>query len=398
MAEQAAFGHGNVQVLVKESENVHVEISGTKVASLWVPPFRQKLRAGKNIDLALLLATTAITELTGRDQLWCDCLAWCNDSVLDPMSIRCIKGRGGSGKTRFALELIHHLRDLPDWDGRFVRFAKSEPFDLWATTGGTSHVLLVFDYAPDNAVAIANSLRALAENLPIKPARRLRILLLARTANWESGWLSQFKPTSTLEAAQPLRTFFAPEEPIELQPLTVEDRIRVFEQAYKKVAAVLSLPTHPLDHSVFETKRANETLRDPLELIMGAVVGLRSGVPNALSLTRIGLAYEAAELLIAGRLKQAFPENPVLALHIAACATLTEGLSEQHALSALKVESEANNLGSVPNPRGFLDRLGSWLPAKIGNGLGAIEPDIIGEAFVLGGLFAGVVVGGRFKV
>jgi tetratricopeptide (TPR) repeat protein len=88
--------------------------------------------------------------------------------------------------------------------------------------------------------------------------------------------------------------------------------------------------------------------------------------------------------LIAGRLKQAFPENPVLALHIAACATLTEGLPEQQALSALKVESEANNLGSVPNPRGFLDRLASWLPTKIGNGLGGIEPDIVGEAFVLG--------------
>jgi tetratricopeptide (TPR) repeat protein len=383
MAEQAAFGHGNVQILVKESENVHIEISGAKVASLWVPPFRQTLRSGKNIDLALLLATTAITELTGRDQLWRDCLAWCNDSALGPMSVRCIAGRGGSGKTRFALELVYHLRDLPDWDGRFVRFAKSEPFDLWGKTG-TNHVLLVFDYAPDNAAAIANSLRTLAENLPTQPARRLRILLLARTANWESGWLSQFKPASTLEAAQPLSTFFAPEEPIELQPLTVEDRIRVFEQAYKKVAAVLNLPTHSIDHSVFETRHANETLRDPLTLIMAAVVGLRNGVPNAMSLTRLGLAYEVADLLIASRLKQAFPENPALALHIAACATLTEGFSEQGALSALKVESETNNLGSIPNPSGFLDRLSSWLPSKIGNGLGPIEPDIVGEAFVLG--------------
>jgi tetratricopeptide (TPR) repeat protein len=117
---------------------------------------------------------------------------------------------------------------------------------------------------------------------------------------------------------------------------------------------------------------------------MAAVVGLRNGVPNAMSLTRLGLAYEVSDLLIASRLKQAFPENSALALHIAACATLTEGLSEQGALSALKVESEANNLGSIPNPSGFLDRLSAWLPSKIGNGLGPIEPDIVGEAFVLG--------------
>ena len=384
MAEQAALGHGNVQVLVKESENVHIEIGGTKVASLWVPPFRQTPRSGKNLDLALLLATTAITDLAGRDALWRDCIAWCDDSLLGPVSVRCITGRGGSGKTRFALELLHHLRDLPDWDARFVRFAKSEPFDLWAKTSGKNHVLLVFDYAPDNAAAIADSLRALAENPPTTPTRLLRILLLARTASWESGWLAQFKPGSTLEAAQPLSSFFAPEEPIQLEPLTAEDRIRIFEQAYHKAAKALNLPTHPLDHSAFETRHANETLQDPLTLMMAAVVGLRSGVPNALSLTRIGLAYQSADLLVSQRLNHAFPENPALAWHMAAYATLTGGLSHPEALAALETESEANHLGSAPNPSGFLDRLCTWLPAKIGNGLGAIEPDIIGEAFLLG--------------
>ena len=36
MASQQSFGHDNIQVLVKESQNVHIEISGTRVASLWV--------------------------------------------------------------------------------------------------------------------------------------------------------------------------------------------------------------------------------------------------------------------------------------------------------------------------------------------------------------------------
>jgi hypothetical protein len=353
-------------------------------ASLWVPPFRKPLAVGKTRDLSLLLASTAITELVGREQLWQDCLQWCNDSSLLPFSVRCITGSGGSGKTRFALELVHHLRSLEGWDARFVRFEKSGAFDLWAKTGGKNHVLLVFDYAADNAGAIAASLRALADNPPANPTRSLRILLLARTANWESGWLTQFKPKNTLEAAQPLSDYFAPQEPIQLAGLTVRDRITVFEQAYHKAAEVLGLPTAKLDPAAFANRHAKETLQDPLALIMAAVVGLRSGVPNALSLTRLELAYEAAELLVEQRLRQAFAENSAVALHLAAYATLSGGIAEKDVLAVQQAESEANNLGRTVNPSEFMERLSSWLPAKSGSGCGVIEPDIVGEAFVLG--------------
>jgi len=53
-----------------ESENVHIEVNGSKVATLWVPPFRKAKPAGKARDLDLLLASIAITALVGRDQLW----------------------------------------------------------------------------------------------------------------------------------------------------------------------------------------------------------------------------------------------------------------------------------------------------------------------------------------
>ena len=83
MAEQAVFGHGNIQILVKESADVHIEVSGVKVASLWVPPFRKPLPVGKTRDLSLLLPSTAITELVGREQLWQDCLGWCSVFLCD---------------------------------------------------------------------------------------------------------------------------------------------------------------------------------------------------------------------------------------------------------------------------------------------------------------------------
>ncbi|HUZ94464.1 MAG TPA: hypothetical protein VMU57_06075, partial [Edaphobacter sp.] len=59
------------------------------------------------------------------------------------------------------------------------------------------------------------------------------------------------------------------------------------------------------------------------------------------------------------------------------------GLRRDDAHAALTKESQILHLGSVANPSGFLVRLGAWLPGKDGDQLGAIEPDIIGEAFVV---------------
>src|SRR5215472_14937910 len=109
MSLQSVVGDNNIQILVKDSQNVHVDVSGTRVASLYVPPFRKQPKPGKiRNDLELLLATSAITELNGREKLWQSCLDRCNNVSVDPLSVRCITGRGGSGKTRFALEFVHH--------------------------------------------------------------------------------------------------------------------------------------------------------------------------------------------------------------------------------------------------------------------------------------------------
>jgi hypothetical protein len=388
MGFQQATGDGNVQILVKDSTHVYVEIGGERAVSLWVPPFREKLPEGESRDLALLLATTTLTDLVGRQPLWDETLAWCTDAEQGPISVVCLAGRGGSGKTRFALELVHHLRGLERWDARFVRFVKSEPFDLWAKTHGEGNdVLLVFDYAPDNAAAIAGSLRLWAETPPKKPKRRLRILRLARTASWGPGWLTQFDSLGTLDFSTSPRGLFRQSRPIvELEPLSREERILVFRQAYERASHHLQLPMHAVDERAFEGERAEETLQDPLTLLMAAVVGLRSGVPQALSLTRVGLAHQAADLLVTRRIETAFPENDALALHLAAYATLSIGLTRDEALEALDVEAGAYHLGAAANPSRLIHRMAAWFPGKEGDLFGAIEPDIVGEAFVLGQL------------
>jgi hypothetical protein len=376
---QSIHGSDDIQVLVKDSPYTHIEIGGRNAAQLWVPPLRQAGVAPRK-DLDLLLGRFAITDLAGRGALWQDCLDWCGRP--DPVSIRCITGHGGCGKTRFALELLHHLRGKPNWDARFVSFSSPEPFDFWKKTHGSNQVLLVFDYAGDVAAPLAESLRGLVRNPPENPQRRLRILLLARTASWDTGWLASLKPSSTVEPS--VAELFDPSEPLVLNPLNQPDRIAVFAQALKKAAAFAKLPEPPLpDPALFAQPRAEETLRDPLALIMAAVVGIRNGVPQALSLTRVQLAYEAAEILVAQRLTGAFPENAQMAHHMAAYVTLCGGLSKRAAQDALAVEARENNLGAIANPGAFIDKLHTWFPGEKTD-LGAIEPDVVGEAFLLG--------------
>ena len=381
MASQSSHGDGNIQALIKDSPNSTIIIEGRTTAELWVPKFRTPLDPDKNKDLDLLLAKYAVTDLTGRDALWQDFRAWCQNDPA-PVSVRCIQGRGGSGKTRFALELVHHLRAQSGWDARFVRFILQEPFDLWAKTHGANHVLLVFDYAADVAALVESSLRRLLHNLPTDPKRKLRMLLLARTASWKSGWLSKFENSTTDESIGDL---FDPErrEPIDFLPLNLKDRIAVFGQCLKRAAEFAKVAEPPLpDPALFQGERAQETLRDPLTLMMAAVVGLRNGVPEALSFTRLGLAFEAANILVARRLARAF-ENEQLAHHMAAYVTLCGGLSRQEAQDALAVEARENNLGVVVDPGNFIARLQAWFPGEKTD-LGPIEPDIVGEAFVLG--------------
>src|ERR1700722_7217405 len=83
MAEQAVFGHGNIQIVEKDSPDVHIEVSGVKVASLWVPPFRKPLPVGTTRDLSLRLPSTAITVLVGGERLWQVWLGLCSVFLCD---------------------------------------------------------------------------------------------------------------------------------------------------------------------------------------------------------------------------------------------------------------------------------------------------------------------------
>ena len=358
MADQFAIGAGNIQTLVKSSPYAHIEINQRRTAQLLAPDFRPLTNQARRSDMDLLLARSALTGFIGRQEVWNDCLAWCH--APDTVSIRCITGPSGSGKTRLALELVHHLRALADWDARFVEFFILEPFDLWAKTDGQNHVLLVFDQAGDVIDTLAPSLQLLANEAPRNTQRKLRVLLLARHANWDEGWLSALQPRSAIQES--VRDRFDPDQPIRLGPLPEADCLALYTQAMQAAAVLTNLPQpHDPPPDIFARSRMREALRDPLSLIMAAVTAVRCAVPDPFALTRLELAYELAASL-ARSMDGAFSENPQLAHHMAAYITLSSGLSRDQTQDALDVEAHSNSLGVVLNPGGFVDRLRTWLP------------------------------------
>ena len=136
---------------------------------------------------------------------------------------------------------------------------------------------------------------------------------------------------------------------------------------------------------LFEKPDVAERLADPLTLMMAALMAIESGPASTLALNRTRLAHEVAQKLVAERMKDAVEDHQGLFLHMAAYATLCGGLQEEDALEALEEESKQTRLGSVADPGVFLGKLQGWLPGeKTKSWIGVIEPDIVGEAFVLG--------------
>jgi hypothetical protein len=91
------------------------------------------------------------------------------------------------------------MKSQSGWGAYFPRFLKDEAkeVDLWREIK-LPNALLIADYASDYAKPLADLLRSLTESSP-KPDRRIRILLMARTADWDQGWLNSLRSSRTGE-------------------------------------------------------------------------------------------------------------------------------------------------------------------------------------------------------
>ena len=227
---QHATGIGNIQISVNESEAVHITVNGQLAVKLVSPAFPRPMYDGDLRETDLLKAAHATVPFVGRREFLDEFKEWCLGPR--PVSFRVLAEQGGAGKTRFAYEFYGRMRKQADWGAHFLRFFKDEAkeVDLWREIK-VQNALLMADYASDYAKPLADLLRSLTESP--KAGQRIRVLLLARTADWEQGWLSSLRSTRTGEEADRL---FHPRNPIHLPAFTAEERREIFEVAVKRFA------------------------------------------------------------------------------------------------------------------------------------------------------------------
>jgi hypothetical protein len=239
----------------------------------------------------------------------------------------------------------------------------------------------------DYAASSAGALRKVLQKLAGAPddGHRLRLLLLERFAERNTGWYQQLFDASWSTGTGEL---FDPAEPIPLeavQPAVL--RRQILEDTVAAVAELrrvspLAVPTGgalpDFDHLLEKREWEN-----PLVLMMAGLTAYSTGWIGALSLSRTDLALKVAERERT-RIERIAPDNPAarrLLVHMAAYATLCNGLSTDAARESVGEEAAALQL-EYPGGNGQL--AADLVTALHGDkGIAPIVPDIVGEAFVL---------------
>ena len=300
-------------------------------------------------ELEILRAENRSIPVVGRHQDLAELHAWL--AAPGPFSVRILTGPAGAGKTRLALEFMD---GLTGWDAGFLRDYENLSQRHWQ-----HDTVVVIDYAATSIRTVGPWLKFLAHTAD---SHKLRVLLLEREAHGESGWFQQ------------LKSFIDPPEPKRVAPIDdLAHRAAILEATL----ALLGVSTPTRDRE----RLADERWRDPLYLMMAALVARQSGLPDALSLSRTDLAERLAGRE-AKRLSQfSEPALRQLLLRLAAMVTACRSLTFVELVQVAKEEGEVLGRQFPSGPAEAADRL---IDALGHHGQPApIEPDIIGEAFLL---------------
>nr|WP_315230259.1 tetratricopeptide repeat protein [uncultured Albidiferax sp.] len=332
-----------------------------------------------NHPLSALSPYSRSTHLLGRDDELASLRAFLSSP--QPISVRVLVGGGGSGKTRLALELCDQMQ-AEGWDTGFATGTEMERFfagQNLSTWGWQNPTLVVVDYAAAKAQGLGHWLDELADRTASTP-HPLRILLLERYADKDTGWWSTvfgggWRALGKLAMVDPA-------EPVPIRPLSIQqDRLALLHNMLA-IACPGKPITLPLDDPGFNQQLMQLSWAgDPLYLMMAAVAMAHFGKAQVLTLARTDLAAHVAKLE-AERLKKMAKEHALpeaLVLHLAACATLAQGIAEAELIPFVRDEQTA--LGWTSAPAALAELLRQALPQP--HGIAPITPDVIGEAFVL---------------
>jgi Tetratricopeptide repeat len=382
-------GERGIGVQISGDSNTVTVYAGRAELSL----VRKHLRRTEpQTELQLLRVDLRATTLVGRDAEQSALQGWLTSDL--PVSVRCITGRAGSGKTRLAIELCEHA-EKAGWTVGFVQYRQFSEFikctGEWRWPNDT---LVVVDYA----AALARDLRAWLEILAQPEAQsggyKLRLLLLERHADRDLGWWAELlRPVSFSDPAPD--ELADPREPVPLQSLNaVEDRRAILAETMRLAAQIAGIqpiphPPPPGIDADFDRRLGDDTVNnEPLYLMMAGAEAVRNGAPAALALTRIDLAQRAAsrERERLTHLASGWGAPEKLVAHLAMCLTLQGGSNAEDAVHLIEEERGALGFPETIPATELVNRLADALPTPGGTEIDAVRPDLIGEALLLQGM------------
>lgn len=299
-----------------------------------------------------------------------------------PITVRCLTGRAGSGKTRLALELCVQARKR----GWLAGFANHDALAATVDWRWPRATLIVLDDAAAAVRALRGRLVLLAERQAVQ-ASKLRLLLLERHASADEGWWAEL----TRFGGTALENLIDPPRPTRLPGLrTTEQRREVLQAAMAAASRLDGLdpllqPPAPGTDPSFEARLADDRLdNEPLYLMMAGVTAVRARVPQVLAMGCLDLAHQiaAAEIERLAQVARSRGLDGAFLQHLAACVTLTNGISRDGAEALVRDEQRALHLPAI-NAAAVVAVLADALPAQIPGVVDAMRPDLIGEAAIL---------------
>ena len=346
---------------------------------------------GKPREADVVRPFTRSIELVGRETELDDLRAWLRKE--SAISVRVLTGSAGYGKTRLALELIEEMAPQ-GWCAGFLTRAELKRFrvqhDL-AGWGWNAPILAVVDYASASARDLHAWLKELEDHAvweDADPSNRypLRLLLLERQAERGNGWWAEVFGLG--DDAVVLEKLADPDEPVALRPLDdANQRRAILTKTLVSLGSTVTLPATG-DDADFDRRLTELTWAGvPLLLMLAAATAAREGFGQVLTMGSSELAFSVAKTELARILKVVDSQHVSASLaplvkHVAAVATLRQGLTSEAMREVIERESEELGYNLPNGPAALRDAFAVALPNDTG-GIAAIEPDMIGEALLL---------------
>ena len=274
--------------------------------------------------------------------------------------------------TRTELKRFREQRDLASWS--------------W-----NAPILAVVDYASASARDLHTWLKELADNAVWYSAEArnglpLRLLLLERQAERESGWWAEVFGRG--DDAAVLEKMADPAGPVTLRSLDdTNQRRALLTKTLARLGSKVTLPA-PGDDADFDRRLTELTWAGvPLLLMLAAATAAREGFGQVLAMGSTELTFSVAKTELARILKVVESQNVSASLaplvkHVAAVVTLRQGLTSEAMREMIEQESEKLGYNLPHGSAALRDAFAVALPNDAG-GIAPIEPDMIGEALLL---------------